>query len=117
MVKAGSQGLGLQAMAKDLGVDAKVRVQGDATAAKGIASRKGLGQVKHIEVNQLWLQDRVGKGDLDITKIPREINVSDQMTKDPTGPEIEKFMVGTGLEWRGGRHELAPVYERKDGDV
>ena len=33
----------------------------DSSAAKGIASRRGLGKVRHIEVHQLWLQDKVQK--------------------------------------------------------
>ncbi len=42
-------------MARDLGVSIGVNVKTDASAAKGIASRKGLGKVRHIDVSQLWL--------------------------------------------------------------
>jgi hypothetical protein len=38
----------------------RVRLKTDASAAKGIASRKRLGKARHIEVNQLWLQDKLG---------------------------------------------------------
>lgn len=41
---------------KDLGVNAKrLRIQIDASFAKSLASRRGLGGIRHIEVNQLWL--------------------------------------------------------------
>ena len=51
MVKGASLGLGLKALMGDLGIDSKVRIRTDASAAKGIATRKGLGKVRHIEVN------------------------------------------------------------------
>ena len=44
---------------KDLGVNMSITILTDASAAKGIASRRGLGKVRHIEVNQLWVQERV----------------------------------------------------------
>ena len=67
-VKAGSQCLGLRAVARDMGMDFKIKVVTDAEAAKGMSLRRGLGQVRHLEVNQLWIQDRVRKGDIDIEK-------------------------------------------------
>ena len=42
----------------DLGIEVKLSVLTDASAAKGIASRIGLGKVRHIEVNQLCFQER-----------------------------------------------------------
>jgi hypothetical protein len=37
----------------------RVRLKTDASAAKGIASRNGLGKARHIEVTQLRLQEKV----------------------------------------------------------
>ena len=45
-------------MLADMGVNMKIRLRTDASAAKGIASRRGLGKVRHIEVHQLWLQKK-----------------------------------------------------------
>ena len=44
-------------------------VKTDASAAKGIACRKGLGKVRHIKVNELWVQDRIANEDISIKKI------------------------------------------------
>ena len=44
MVKAAAEGLGIQALAKDLGIDMKVRLWVDSTAAKAIVARIGLGR-------------------------------------------------------------------------
>ena len=64
-MKGASVGIGLRSVLRDLGVDSRIRVHTDAAAAKAIASWKVLGKVRHIEVNQLWIQNRVGSGDRD----------------------------------------------------
>ncbi len=51
---------------RDLGTDVGVKVCSDASAAIGIAMRRGVGKVRHIEVHQLWLQDRISRGDLEV---------------------------------------------------
>ena len=55
MVKGASQGMGLKAIMKDIGViyPGPIQINADASAAIGIASRLGLGKVRHIEANQL----------------------------------------------------------------
>ena len=62
IVKGASIGLGLRSMLGDFGVEVAIRVNTDASAAKGMANRRGLGKVRHIAVNQLWIQDRVARG-------------------------------------------------------
>ena len=55
-VKTASRVLGGSAMAKDLALTLDPRVVIDASAAKGIASRRGVGKVRHLHVGTLWLQ-------------------------------------------------------------
>ena len=54
--------MGIQSLLKDRGTEARVHMYTDSSVAKGIASRKGLGKVRRIEVNRLWLQDKVHEG-------------------------------------------------------
>jgi hypothetical protein len=61
MVKGAATALGVRSMLHDLGVEVQIRLRTDASAAKGIASRRGLGKIRHIEVNQLWLQQKLGQ--------------------------------------------------------
>ena len=49
MVKGASNGLGIQGMLHDSGVILGITLYTDSSAAKGIASRRGLGKVRHIE--------------------------------------------------------------------
>ena len=58
MVKAASVSIGIRSMLMDLGVDeGKIILKTDASAAAGVAQRVGIGKIRHIEVNQLWLQE------------------------------------------------------------
>ena len=52
-------GLGIKGVLDDLGLNVKLRIRLDATAAKGTASRGSLGKTHHLEVNQLWVQRKV----------------------------------------------------------
>ena len=59
-------------MGKNIGqkkICLKVKIKTDASAAKGIASRRGAGKVRHIELNQLWMQDKVVKGEIYVGKV------------------------------------------------
>ena len=59
MVKGASVELGLQSVLKDFNIDCGITLKSDASAAIAISNRRGLGKVRHIEVCQLWLQDKV----------------------------------------------------------
>ena len=110
MVKGASQAMGLKAMAEDIGVRyaGPIQITVDASAAIGIASRRGLGKIRHLEVSQLWLQQKVANGDLKLVKVNGVDNLADALTKHLGAGELQKHMLGVGLEERGGRHEIMP---------
>ena len=108
LVKGVSQGLGVKAMLKEAGVEAGVVVKTDASAAKGIASRRGMGKVRHIEVNQLWVQDMVARGIVKISKIATTENLADHLTKYLACTGINEHLNGTCQWLEEGRHPLMP---------
>jgi len=108
LVRGAPIGMGAQSMLRDMGVDCRVRVSTDASAAKGIASRRGLGKVRHIEVNQLWVQDKVSKGELEVRKVSGSVNISDALTKYVESERLVSHMISTGQEYVQGRHCMAP---------
>ena len=118
MVKGGSVGLGIQSMMQDMGAvkDVKIgiKIHTDASAAKGIATRKGLGKVRHIEVNQLWLQDKVSQGDIEVVKVPGDKNIADILTKHVEGDKVKRHCSDIGMEFRQGRHKLMPTVARDE---
>ena len=57
MVKGASTALGLQSMAKEVGYSLNIALCVDSSAAIGIASRRGFGKARHIDLCELWLHD------------------------------------------------------------
>ena len=108
MVKGGSVGIGIHSMLQDMGVKRQIRISTDASAAKGIASRKGLGKVRHIEVNQLWLQDKVGKGEISVAKVNGGNNIADALTKHVEGEKLQRHLRYTSTIISCDRHALMP---------
>ena len=52
-----AQAIGLQSIARDMGLHWKIDLYTDATAAIGIARRKGMGRIRHLDVTDLWVQE------------------------------------------------------------
>ena len=54
-------------------MNSRVRISTDSSVALGIAKRRGLGKARHVELNQLWTQDKVSNSELEvrITKLTR----------------------------------------------
>ena len=104
----------VKAMMKDLGLEAEIEISTDAEAAKGISTRKGLGKVRHIEVNQPWLQDRVARGDIRVKKVKGTENFADALTKYVGSKELQFHMKGVRLEKKEGRHREMPKLKDKE---
>ena len=56
LVKGACHGIVLRSLMKDFGQHVSLNIHTDASAAKGIVSRRGIGRVRHIEVSELWIQ-------------------------------------------------------------
>ena len=91
------QSIGLRSVARDMAVETTIRIEIDASAAKGILERRGLGKTRHIDVQDLWLQERVRLGDVMVVKIPGELNTADMGTKPLQKDDIEKNMKRMGF--------------------
>ena len=111
MVKGASVGLGIQSVLRDFGIRVKLTLNSDASAAIAIASRRGLGTLRHIEVCQLWLQEKVRSGEVKVVKVGTDENVADSLTKYVSSEILRKHMRVTGQLAREGRHRLAPAAE------
>ena len=116
MVKGASQAMGLRAIAVDIGVSfvGPIQINTDASAAIGIGSRLGLGKVRHIEVNQLWLQEKVYKGEIVLKKVGTLENIADALTKAVNAETLRYHVENTAAECRRDRHRLAPEVVGED---
>ena len=87
---------GLSAILGDFGITAELVLETDASAAVEITHRQGLGKVRHLAVQDLWIQQRVRERKLKIEKVDGKINVADLMTKPLAGPRIAELMARMG---------------------
>ena len=115
LVTAASETLGLKAVAADFGIDLGAWMWVDASAAIGIARRKGLGKVRHIETQALWVQDAICKKKLGLENILGRENPSDLQTKYLDANSIARHLKKIGAEIRSGRPEAAPDHVPGDG--
>ena len=77
------------------GVDLTART--DSSVARAIASRNGIGRVKHLSTSCLWLQGWVARKELKISAIPTEINPADLGTKVLTARRMALLMFIMGM--------------------
>ncbi len=76
IVKAATIGLGMKGLIEDLGFEVGAQVKTDSSVAK-----RGAGRVRHTEVRELTIQERVAKGELKVVKVRGEGNVAHGLTK------------------------------------
>ena len=101
------EALGIRTLCHDIGWNLDIRLELDATAAKGILDRQGISKVRHIDVNCLWLQEQAAKRLVLLVKIPGEINTADLMTKHLSNAVILKHLQNLSLRHVSGRAEMA----------
>ena len=115
VVRGAGQGLGYQALLKDLGVSAPLRVWTDSSAALGVCSRQGLGKLRHLDTHTLWVQQAVRSRRLELKKVLGEENPADLLTKHSISKDrLEKLVELYDCHFRPGRAQSAPA--RRTGE-
>ena len=115
---AAGEGLGAKAMCADFGTPMGVYLHVDASAAIGVAQRKGLGKIRHLDTQPLWIQDAARQKRLSLLKVPGTENPADLMTKPLDSATQDKLMLKFGLAVLEGRAASAPKLTSSfDGDV
>jgi hypothetical protein len=110
VIRGSGQGLGYQALLRDFGVEAHLRVWTDSSAAIGICSRQGLGKLRHLDTHTLWIQQAVRLGRVDLRKVAGEVNPADLFTKHSLSQlRLEELVALHGCKYLGGRAESAPL--------
>ena len=133
MMEGDIRGEGLQNMGRELGlrgmgeelelkVEDKKGTEGlgifvDSSAAKGFASKRGVGKIRHMEVKWLWLQEEVRRQMVRISKVLGTQNPSDLLPKFMRRGDIEDRLerMNLKLNWAEGRKEkeVAGVRRRR----
>ena len=108
LVKGASQMLGMRSLLRDFSIDVKCRLYTDSSAAKGIASRTGLGKTRHVAVHLLWVQERIREKDFELLKCKGTDNPADLMTKHLAQELIAVNTRRWSSDFVDGRSSAAP---------
>jgi len=110
LVKGVSGAIGTTNLCQDLGtiMEGPIKAKTYANAAIDIASTLGVGKVRHIDVNQLWLQQKVYEKSVEIIKAPTEEHLADVLTKTVDSIKLRKHIGDINAWTSKGRHALTP---------
>ena len=100
LVKGAAEAIGMRSLMADLGVETNVEVYVDSSTAKSIASRTGIGKIRHMDVRYMWVQERVRRGDIRIRKIPGTENPADALTKPTSLEDFKRLVRGLNIAVR-----------------
>ena len=81
IVTGAAEALAVQALAEEMGWKMSLKEHTDSSAAKAVASRRGLVKLRHIELKYLWVQEMVQDQRIVIKKINGLENPADCLTK------------------------------------
>ena len=114
LVAASAEALGLAAYAFDLGMILKPMMFTDASAALGIAQRRGLGKLRHVQTQALWIQQANHEKRLGFHKVPGAENPADALTKHLPAELLERHMKAMSTTFESGRATTAPTLNSFD---
>ena len=99
-------------MCKDLGFEMygeiSLLVTTDSAAALGIAVRRGVGKVRHLETGALWVQAAIEAKRFEIGKVDGKKNTSDLMTKAVDRETLSRHLVALCMKISRTRPIEAP---------
>ena len=79
-VKTATEGLGIQSVAKDLEIACGLSLHLDTSATMCLVNRRGLGEAKHVDMQNLWMQEASKSGRFVTKKVGTSVNPADLMT-------------------------------------
>ena len=96
---------------EDWGEKYDLAVYSDSSAARGTASRRGLGKLRHVQTRYLWIQERIANDDFKLLQIGTKLNTADLCTKPVNRETCEQHMKTLNQEFREGRTKGAKALE------
>ena len=97
-VKTASEGFGIQLVARDLGIPCRLNLHLDVSATMCLVNRRRLVKAKHLDMQDLWIQEACKSGWFVTKKIDKSVNPANLMPKAIPKERIEQFMSFMGYE-------------------
>ena len=97
MTMAVQEGQFLQHLLAELNVETMIHVYSDSSAARAVVARRGCGRMKHLQVRDLWLQDQLRDGRIEVRCVGTDVNPADLFTKSFAGPRFRVLVKLIGM--------------------
>jgi hypothetical protein len=117
VIRGATESLGFQSLLRDFGIhDVRITVFTDATAAAAIVKRKGLGRLRHLDVRDLWIQEKVASKIIKVERVKGGVNPADPLTKFVGGRQAFNVLGPIGfLQASTATADYAPTRADADG--
>eukprot|EP00972_Heterocapsa_arctica_P046577 6874774-Heterocapsa_arctica.AAC.1 len=86
MTTAVQEGQIVKHVLDELGQATSLKVYSDSSAARAVVARRGVGRIKHLAVRDIWLQDQLRDGQIEVKHVGTQDNPADLFTKSFGGP-------------------------------
>ena len=93
---------------RDMAWSMPITIHSDATAAIGIAQRKRPGKIRHLDVTDLWIQDKIRSKQIRLLKILGADHVADMFATYVDRSTREKALNNMSVIRVEGRPACAP---------
>ena len=103
LVKASTEGIGMQQLASEWEFKYEVAFFADSSAALSVTQRKGAGKMRHIKIGMLWVQEKAENELIQYRKVRGDGNPADLMTKHLSAKKIDSCAAMMNLGWLEGR--------------
>ena len=107
LVRAAAELLGCRSLARDFGNWLGARLYADASAALGMIHRQGLGTLRHIDTNALWLQQAARQKIIQFLKVHGVHNPADMLTKHLAEEPRVRHSAAVKLQFLSGRPAIS----------
>ena len=87
----------IQSLFLACGQHVSIQLREDSSGAIGVASRRGLQRLRHLDVRFLWLQQETANKRVRISKVPGPENVADANTKPADRRSLEFYRQSMGV--------------------
>ena len=91
------EGVYVKHVMAELGFELPLRMWTDSTAGRAAATRLGVGRIKHLMIQDLYVQGMVQAKMLQINKVATENNLADILTKPVSRETLERLARGAGV--------------------
>ena len=97
--------------ARDLGLDMTCELYCDSSAALGISQRAGIGKVRHLRTQGLWVQEVRISGRIKYKKVLGEKNPADLLTQHMSADLAGRHLATLNMRLSAGRATTAPTLD------